>query len=179
MIDDHQIKWVRSSTRATQSAAITDGVETLIASTYRSGVAGSSLVGRSSYNTPLRTRLPPSPSPSSPTMDFFKSKQPIALPLDPEDEKLLKSNEELDPELAADPPQQQERGKRCRFTRCRKIRLVGHFLILGAFLHWVWRPTVKFYNGTFEMPEVQFSDFTDLDAMPSTVPADFLWVSLS
>ena len=111
-------------------------------------------------------------------MDFLKSKQPIALPLDPEDEKLLKANEEFDPELAANTPQQQECGKRCSFTRCRKIRLVGHFLLLGAFLHWFWRPTIKFYNGTQEMPEVQFSDFTDLDAVPSIVPEDFTWVCL-
>jgi len=111
-------------------------------------------------------------------MDFLKAKQPIALPLDPEDEKLLKANEEFDPELAVNTPQQQERSKRCCFTRCRKIPLVGHFLLLGAFLHWFWRPTVRFYNGTFEMPEVQFSDFADLDAVPTTVPNDFLWVCL-
>jgi len=111
-------------------------------------------------------------------MDFYKTKQPIALPLDPEDEKLLQANEEFDPELAVNAPQQQERGKRCCFRRYRKIRLVGHFLLLGAFLHWCWGPTIRFYHGTYEVPEVQFSDFTELGAVSDTVPDESLLVGL-
>lgn len=114
-------------------------------------------------------------------MDLFKAKQPIALPLDSEDEKLLKPHQELDPELAVDVPQQQEGGRRCCFAkgkRGRRIRLVGHFLVLGALLHWFWGPSIQFYHGNHQLPEVTFSDFTDLDGIPSTVPQDFLWVSL-
>lgn len=115
-------------------------------------------------------------------MDFYKTKQPIALPVDSEDEKLLGTDKEFDPELAVGAPQQQEQcAKRCRFAKGtagrRTIRLVGHFLILGAFLHWVWSPSVKFYHGSHNLPEVTFSDYTDLDTLPSTIPKDFLWVS--
>ena len=111
-------------------------------------------------------------------MDFYKTKQPIALPLDPEDEKLLKD----DPELGVDAPQQQERGGRCCFkkgSRGRKaIRRLGHFLILGAFLYWLCRPPIQFYRGDHRVHDIKFSDFTDLDIIPSTIPKDFLWVCL-
>lgn len=114
-------------------------------------------------------------------MDFYKVKQPIALPLDSEDEKLLKGSKELDPELAT-PPQQQECAKRCRFakgTKGRKvIRRVGHFLILGAFLYWLWGPSVKLHHGGHKLDNMEMSDFTDLDAPPSTIPEDFLWVCI-
>ena len=111
-------------------------------------------------------------------MDFYKSKQPIALPLDSEDEKLLKD----DPELAVDTPQQQEGARRCCFkkgSRGRKaIRRVGHFLILSAFLYWLCRPSIQLHRDGHELHDIEFSDFTDLDAIPSTIPKDFLWVCL-
>jgi len=117
-------------------------------------------------------------------MDFYRTKQPIALPVDSEDEKLLKDGKELDPEFGVDaPPQQPECGKRCCFakgTRGRKaIRLVGHFLILGAFLYWLWRPSVKLYRAGPNLNDIQFSDFTDLGAVPSTIPKDSLWVCIA
>ena len=115
-------------------------------------------------------------------MDFFKAKQPIALPADPEDQTLLRDNKELDPELATNVPQQEECAKRCCFekgSRGRKaIRRVGHLLVLGAFLYWLWRPSVKFHHGDHKLHDVEFSDFTDLDAVPSSVPKDFLWVCI-
>ena len=114
-------------------------------------------------------------------MDFFKSKQPIALPVDSEDETLLRDAKEFDPELAVDVPQQ-ERGKRCCFTKGtrgkRSIRLVGHLLILGAFLYWFWRPSARFYHIGYKSHDIEFPDFTDLDTIPSTVPKDFVWVCL-
>jgi hypothetical protein len=114
-------------------------------------------------------------------MDFYKTKQPIALPLDSEDEKLLKDNREFDPELATNPPPQQESGKRCCFkkgTKGRKaIRRVGHLLILGAFFYWLWRPSAKSHHGGHDLhDDMQFSDVTDLDEIPGVVPEDFLWV---
>lgn len=129
-----------------------------------------------------KLRSPPlSPSPSPLIMDFFKAKQPIALPIDSADENLLKSGEEFDPELAANVPQQQEPAKRCcRFkkgTRGRKvIRRLGHFVVLGAFFYWLWGPTVKFNRAGHELHDFQYSDFTDLDEVPNVVPDDFLWV---
>ena len=111
-------------------------------------------------------------------MDFFKTKQPIALPLDSEDEKFLKD----DPELAVHTPQQQEPGRRCCFKKGsrgrRAIRRLGHFLIVGGFLYWFCRPSIQFYRGDHKSHDIEFSDFTDLDAAPITIPKDFSWVCL-
>ena len=117
-------------------------------------------------------------------MDFCKTKQPIALPIDSEGEGLLGANKEFDPELATNAPQQRECGKRCRFakgTKGRKvIRRVGHFVLLSAFLYWVVSPSIKSYihRGGHNLPDIKFSDFTDLDPVPGTVPEDFQWVGL-
>lgn len=112
-------------------------------------------------------------------MDFCKTKQPIALPLDSEDEKLLRENNAIDPELAVGPPQQ-ECGRRCCFkkgSRGRKaIRLVGHFLILGAFFYWFCGPSIKFHRGGHESNDIQLPDFADFDEIPSMIPEDFLMV---
>ena len=116
-------------------------------------------------------------------MDFNKDKQPIALPLNSENEKLFKQNKGLDPELAVDAPQQQECGKRWCFkkgSRGRKvIRRLGHFIVLGTFFYWLWGPSIKFYHQGHELHDIQFSDFTDLDEIPGIVPDDFLLVQPS
>jgi hypothetical protein len=114
-------------------------------------------------------------------MDFFRTKQPIALPVDSEDDKLLEANKGLDPELAGSVPQPQQRGKRCCFAKGSKgrkaIRLVGAFVVLGAFFHWFWRPSPEFRYGGHNLEDMKFSDFTDLDGIHG-VPEDFLWVGL-
>ena len=113
-------------------------------------------------------------------MDFFKAKQPIALPLHSQDEKLLKDNEELNLEFAVDTPQQEERSNRCCFkkaSRGRKaIRRLGHFVVLGAFFYWLWGPSINVRYEGDELQNLHFSDFTDLDEVPGTLPKDFLMV---
>lgn len=116
-------------------------------------------------------------------MDFFKSKQPIALPPDSEDEKLMmKGNKSLDPELGANPPQQ-ECERRCCFkkgSRGRKVvRRIGHFIIISTFLYWFCRPSVKFHHGGHQLPAIQIPDFADFDEIPSVIPEDFVWVRTS
>lgn len=115
-------------------------------------------------------------------MDFFKRKQPIALPLDSEGEKLLEDNKGLNPDPMVNAPQQQESTKRCccfkKGSRGRKIlRRLGHFLILSAFFYWLWGPQVGFRREAHELHDIQLSDFTDVDVeVPGAIPNEFLLV---
>jgi hypothetical protein len=115
-------------------------------------------------------------------MDFCKSKQVIALPPDSEDEKLLKDDKAVDPELGANPPQQ-ECGRRCCARGRKVVRRIFHFLILGAFLYWLCGPSVKFrHGGGHKGPDVQLSDstefpsFTELDELSGAVLGDYTLV---